>query len=507
MGYMRKELVDFWRKFGKLLSSGVPILHTLETIKQETSNQKLQAVIEDIKTTIKHGEDIPKSFAKYPEYFSPSVQAMLKAGEAGGALDTLSIKIADGLEDGTFKVGEKSFEKKEIEPLKKENEESSAIKLASSIIKDAFKSRASDIHIEWLRDKMRLRYRIDGVLKEIASPPPKELWESLISRIKLMAGMDVAEKKLPQDGRIQLNIEGKDLDLRVSIVPYITGEAITMRILDRSAMLLLPLEKQGLSEQNLGMLRNWSKKRNGMIVAAGPTGCGKTTTLYTLLTELNREDVKITTVEDPVEYQIDGIDQQQINPRIGLTFAQALRSQLRQDPDITMVGEIRDLETAEMVVRASLTGHLIFTTLHTYDASGAVRRLLDIGIKPFLINSSLMGVLSQRLVRTICQNCKEEYKPENWVIELTRAHKDMKFFRGKGCEKCNKTGYRGRTAIHELLEIDDNMKSLIAQDAGLEKLRKQAKESGMITLREDGIDKVKQGITTIEEVLRVVPGS
>ena len=379
-------------------------------------------------------------------------------------------------------------------------------KLANSIIKDAFKSRASDIHIEWLRNKMRIRYRIDGVLKEIASPPPKEHQQALISRIKIMTGMDVAEKKLPQDGRIEVDIEGKRLDIRISIVPYITGESITMRILDKSVM-LLPLEKQDLSKQNLEMLRNWSKKRNGMIMDVGPTGCGKTTTLYALLTELNREDVKITTVEDPVEYQIDEINQMQINPRIGLTFAQALRSQLRQAPDIIMVGEIRDLETAEIVVRASLTGHLIFTTLHTQDTPEAVRRLLDMGIKPFLINSSLLGVFSQRLVRTICKNCKEEYKPEDWVIELTRAHKDMKFFRGKGCEKCSKTGYRGRTAIHELLEIDDKMKTLIAQDAGLEKLRKQAIESGMITLREDGIDKVKQGITTIEEVLRVVPGS
>jgi len=505
MGDIRKELVNFWRKFGKLLSSGVPILHTLETIKQETSNQKLQAVTEDIKTTIKHNGDIPKSFAKYPEYFPPSVQAMIKAGVVGGVLDTLSIRIADGLEDGTFKVGEKSSEKKGIEPLEKEKEESSVIKLAISIIKDAFKSRASDIHIEWLKDKMRIRYRIDGVLKEIASPPPKELQEVLISRIKIMAGMNVAEKRLPQDGRIRLNIEGKDLDLRVSIVPYITGESVTVRILDRSVM-LLPLEKQGFSKQNLEMLRNWSKKPNGIIIATGPTGCGKTTTLYALIQELNQEGVKITTVEDPVEYQIDGINQLRVNPRIGLTFTSALRPQLRQDPDIIMVGELRDLETMETIVQASLTGHLVFTAFHTNNAPGAVKRLLDVGIKPFLINSTLIGIVSQRLVRIICKECKEEYKPEDRVIDSLKTDKDMKFFRGKGCEKCNKTGYRGRTAIHELLEIDDKMKSLIAKDAGLEKLRKQAIESGMITLRDDGIDKVKQGITTIEEVLRVVPG-
>ncbi len=504
MGDMRKELIgSFWQKFGTLIESGIPVLRSLSAIEKEITDKKFKVVLQDIKTMITSGKNMLEAISEHPEYFPPSVQEMVNAGEVTGTLDKYSLKIAKGLEDGTFKIGQTQTTEKisaiEVDKLPE-------VKVTNLIIMQAVKDRASDIHIEWLKDKMRVRYRIGGVLKEIASQPPKELQEALISRIKIMAGMDVAEKRLPQDGRIKLNIEGKDLDLRVSVVPYITGESITMRILDRSVR-LLPLEKLGFSEQNLKMLRNWSKKRFGIIIVTGPTGCGKTTALYTLIQELNQEGVKITTVEDPVEYQFDGINQLQMNPRIGLTFAHSIRSQLRQDPDIMMVGELRDLETFEIIIQASLIGHLVFTALHTNDAPGAVRRLLDMGVEPFLLNNALTGIVSQRLVRIICKECKEEYKPENWVMDSLKTDKDIKFFRGKGCKKCNNSGYRGRTAIYELLEIDDNMKSLIAQDAGLEKLRKQAVESGMITLREDGIDKVKQGITTIEEVLRVVPGS
>ena len=502
---MRKELIgSFWQKFGTLIESGIPLLRSLSAIEKEITDSEFKVVLQDIKAMITSGKNMLEAISEHPEYFPPSVQEMVKAGELTGTLDKYSLKIAEGLKDGTFKIGQTQTTEKisaiEVDKLPE-------VKVTNLIIMQAVKDRASDIHIEWLKDKMRVRYRIDGVLKEIASPPPKELQEALISRIKIMAGLNVAEKKLPQDGRMQLNIEGRELDLRVSVVPYITGESITIRILDSRSVMLLPLEKQGFSEHNLKMLRNWSKKRFGIIIVTGPRGCGKTTTLYALIQKLNQEGVKITTVEDPLEYQFDGINQMRVNPRIGLTFARSIRSQLRQDPDIMMVGELRDLETFEIIIQASLTGHLVFTALHTNDAPGAVRRLLDMGVKPFLLNNTLTGIVSQRLVRIICKECKEEYKPEDWVIDSLKTDKDMKFFRGKGCDKCNKTGYRGRTAIHELLEIDDNMKSLIAQDAGLEKLRKQAKKSGMITLREDGIEKVKQGITTIEEVLRVVPGS
>ncbi len=502
---IKKELFSFWHKFGKLLKAGIPLLRTLEVIEKETLGKRLKEIIAEIKTMIASGKNMSESIAKYPEYFSPSVQELVKIGELTGGLDTYSLKIAEGLEDGTFNVGEKlvhgeakPLEKKEAE----EAEKAPVIKLVNFIITDALKKRASDIHLEWVRDKIRIRYRIDGVLKEI-SPPPKEVAKALISRIKIMANMDVAEKRLPQDGRIRVNIEGKELDLRITTIPYITGESAVIRILDKASM-VLSLEEQGFSKQNLETMRKWSKKPNGTVIVTGPTGCGRTTTLYALLQELNSEEVKITTVEDPVEYQIDGINQMQIRPHLGLTFARAMRSQLRQDPDIMMVGEIRDLDTAHLVTQAALTGHLVFTTLHTQDAPGAIRRLLDMGIEPFLINSSLAGVLSQRLVRIICQNCKEEYKPEEWVRELSKGYRDMKFFRGRGCERCHKTGYRGRTAIHELLEVDDKMKALIVQDADLERLRRQAIESGMVTLREDGIAKVKQGITTIEEVLRVI---
>jgi len=309
---------------------------------------------------------------------------------------------------------------------------------------------------------------------------------------------------LPQDGRIMLKIKGKELDIRTSVVPYVMGESVVMRILGRQNV-SLDLESQGFTEPNLEMLRKWSKKP-GIIIVTGPTGCGKTTTLYSILQELNSPKVKITTVEEPVEYLIDGINQEQVNPRLGLTFAHAIRSQMRQDPDIIMVGEIRDLETVQLIFQVSLTGHLVLSTLHTHDTLGAIRRLLDIGAEPFLINSSLTGVVSQRLVRIICKDCKEEAEPEEWVKSRMKDHKGIKFFKGKGCKNCNNTGYRGRIAIHELLELDEPLRRLIAQDAGWEELRKQAIASGMIAMKEDGFAKVNQGITSIEEVLRVGVG-
>ena len=301
-----------------------------------------------------------------------------------------------------------------------------------------------------------------------------------------------------------LNIMGKDIDLRVSVNPYVQGESVVVRILNRGSC-IIKLDQICESEATLGKLRSWIKRPDGLIIVTGPTGSGKTTLLYALLQELNSPGVKITTVEDPVEYIIDGINQQQVRCDIGLTFGRALRSQLRQDPNIMMIGETRDLETVQIEFQAVLTGHLVLTTLHTQNTTDAIRRLIDIGVEPLFLNSALTGIVAQRLVRIICKHCKEEYKPESWVLDALGANRPAKFFRGKGCAQCHQTGYRGRTAIHELLEIDDPLRKLINRDPGMDELRQHALASGLVTLRADGLAKVSQGLTTVEEVLRVCP--
>ncbi len=388
---------------------------------------------------------------------------------------------------------------------KVEVKEPEIVKTTISMIQDAIKKRASDIHLERMEKRARIRYRIDGVLKESSILPASELYEkydNIISRIKIMAGMDAAEKKLPQDGRIKIELVGKRLDLRVTTSPCIFGESVVMRILDRESV-IVELERQGFTGENLKTLEKWYSKQNGIILVTGPTGCGKTTTLYGIVERLNKESIKISTIEDPVEYTIEGVNQMQASPAIGLTFGRAIRTILRQAPDVIMVGEIRDLETANLEIRTALTGHLVLSTLHVYNATGGVIRLLDMGIEPFLVNASLIGILCQRLVRTICGNCKEEYTPESWVLDSLKIKQKAKFFRGHGCEKCNKTGYRGRIAIHELFELTDASKKLISNRIGDEELRKSAIEQGMKTLKEDGIAKALNGIATIEEVMRV----
>ena len=380
--------------------------------------------------------------------------------------------------------------------------EKETVQLTSKIFLEAIQGRASDIHLEWVRDNLRARLRIDGVLREAATSIPKERQKMVIERIKLMAGMNLKENRLPQDGRIQLSVEGKDFDLRVSVSPYVFGESAVIRILNRETC-IIKLDRICESPETLGKLRSWIKRPNGLIIATGPTGSGKTTLLYAMIQELNSPNLKIMTVEDPIEYIIDGVNQQAVRCDIGLTFPRALRSQLRQDPDIMVIGELRDLETAQIMIQTVLTGHLVLTTLHTNDAPEAIKRMLDIGIEPFLVNSALTGVVAQRLVRVICKHCKEEYKPESWVLDSLGASLPAKFFRGKGCEQCHQTGYRGRIALHELLELDDPMRKLISRDPGMDELRKHALASGLVTLRADGLTKVSQGLATVEEVLQV----
>ncbi|MFA4991564.1 MAG: type II secretion system ATPase GspE [Candidatus Omnitrophota bacterium] len=380
------------------------------------------------------------------------------------------------------------------------------IKLVNIIIEEALKRRASDIHVEPLENKFRVRYRIDGILHEIPGPP-KRLQGAIISRLKIMAGMDIAEKRMPQDGRIKIVLEKKELDLRVSTLPAIHGESVVMRILDKSSF-LVGMEDIGFLPDNRKDFERLISMPNGMILVTGPTGSGKTTTLYATLSHVNQKERKVITIEDPVEYQLDGINQVQVKPQINLTFAGGLRSMLRQAPDIIMVGEIRDLETAEIAVQSALTGHLIFSTLHTNDAASAVTRLVDMGIKPYLVASTVQGVLAQRLVRVICPACRQPYSPtqeEKAALCVNSGDKaqDIELYRGKGCPDCNNTGFKGRLAIFELLIMTDAVRELVIENAPSGDISRKAREFGMRTLKEDGIEKVKRGYTTLQEVLRV----
>lgn len=386
------------------------------------------------------------------------------------------------------------------------DEEAPIIRLVNQLIFQAAKDRASDIHIEPYERDLLVRFRIDGVLYDILSPP-KRFQPIITSRIKVMAGLNIAEKRLPQDGRIRIRLAGKDIDIRVSIVPTAHGERVVMRLLDRAST-LLQLEELGLTGNKLDTVNRLIRQSHGIILVTGPTGSGKTTTLYACLAKINTTDKNIITIEDPIEYQLHGIGQIQVNPKIDLTFANGLRSILRQDPDVIMVGEIRDTETAEIAIQAALTGHLVFSTLHTNDSFGAMTRLLDMGIEPFLVSSSVIAVMAQRLVRRVCTDCREAYRPTREEIEevgITPQQLGGReiYKQGPGCSNCKGKGYRGRTGIHELLVVDDEIRSLVMKNADAASIRRTATAHGMNTLREDGAEKVLAGITTIEEVLRV----
>ena len=382
------------------------------------------------------------------------------------------------------------------------------IRLVNQIIVDAFKMRASDIHLEPLASKFRVRYRIDGVLHEMKSPP-KRLQGSIISRLKIQSNMSIAEKRIPQDGRIQASVGGKTIDLRVSCLPTNHGESIVMRILDKEG-LRLGLPELGFFTDDQQTFERLIGLPDGILLVTGPTGSGKTTTLYSCLNFINRPDRKIITVEDPVEYQLAGINQVQVNETIGFSFAAALRSMLRQAPNIIMLGEIRDLETATIAINASLTGHLVFSTLHTNDAPSAVTRLIDIGVKPFLVASSTRAIMAQRLVRKVCKKCATAYSPSDAEMRALNIDPNnvgnASFMKGKGCDHCNKTGYRGRMGIFEIFVVDDEARKLIYEKVSASVLRARARETGMRTLREDGARKVLAGLTTPEEVIRATIG-
>lgn len=384
-------------------------------------------------------------------------------------------------------------------------EEAPVVSIVNSLIAQAVKERASDIHIEPLERYVRVRLRIDGVLREVVTFP-RTTHAAIVSRIKIMGEMDISEKRLPQDGRSQTIEQGRQIDLRISTTPTILGEKVVIRVLDKQAV-ALNVNSIGFSSNNLDRYRLLYAQSYGMVLVTGPTGSGKTTTLYSTLTELNTPVKNLITVEDPVEYRLDGINQIQVNQKAGLTFANGLRSILRQDPNIVMVGEIRDLETAQIAVRAALTGQLVFSTLHTNDAAGAITRLIDMGIEPFLLSSSILGVVAQRLVRLICPDCKTAYTPEPNSFERTflglQADDDVKLFKGVGCQQCGQTGYKGRMAIHEVLKVSGELRELIENRVSSEEIAAQARKEGMTTMRMDGIEKAYQGLTTVPEVMRV----
>ena len=377
-------------------------------------------------------------------------------------------------------------------------------RLLNLVLLQAIKDKASDIHFEPFEDEFKMRYRIDGVLYEMV-PPPKHLAMPIVSRVKVMSNLDIAERRLPQDGRIELVVNNAPVDLRVAVLPTMFGESVVMRILDRGNV-QLDLDRVGMRPDDLETFRQLIHKPNGIVVVTGPTGSGKTTTLYAALNELNEPTEKILTVEDPAEYDIDGLVQVQVKADVGLTFAAALRSFLRQDPDIILVGETRDLETAQIAVQASLTGHLVFTTLHTNDAPSSIARLLDLGLEPFLLTATIEGIAAQRLVRTICSRCKEQYTPhEEELMQLQLLPEDLEgrqLYRGRGCDYCNQSGYKGRMGLFEIMVLDDEMREMIMQNASTQILGAEAKKRGMRTLRQAGLLALYDGMTTIEEIVR-----
>jgi len=407
-------------------------------------------------------------------------------------------RIVEGIDDEAGPEGDE-----DVNQLRDMAFEAPVVRLVNLLIENAISNEASDIHIEPFEDTLRIRYRIDGILYD-QEAPPRRLQAAVTSRIKIMAEMNIAERRLPQDGRIRVTLHGQRVDIRVSTIPTVHGESIVMRLLQRSSV-FHPLERLGFPAATLARFESLIKRPHGILLVTGPTGSGKTTTLYAALDKINAPGVKIITVEDPVEYQLKGVNQIAVKPKIGLTFANGLRHIVRQDPDVILVGEIRDLETAEIAIQASLTGHLVFSTLHTNDAPGAITRLQDMGVEGYLVASVLEGVLAQRLVRRICSACRVADTPSKADLDALgiEAGPDVTLFRGKGCEECRGTGYRGRTGIYELFVIDEDSRSLVLKRSSTREIRHHAIARGMVTLRTDGWKRACEGVTTVEEILRV----
>ncbi len=404
------------------------------------------------------------------------------------------------VEDISKEIGFDQITEQDLEQISEINN-APVVRLVSSVIQHAVRVRASDIHIEPFDSNLRIRFRVDGEMLEIMKSP-KTAHPAIVTRIKIMSKLDIAEKRIPQDGRIEMTVEGHDIDLRVSILPTVHGEKIVMRILGRSDMLMSKAQL-GFSEENAAIFDRIIRSSNGIILVTGPTGSGKTTTLYAVLRELNKISRNVITVEDPVEYRLEGINQVQVNVKAGLTFANGLRSILRQDPDIIMIGEIRDAETAQIAVRAAITGHLVLATVHTNDTASTITRLIDMGIEPYLVSTSIVGITAQRLVRRICSNCKTPYIPDRVELDILKLRDPVTLYRGSGCSACNYTGYRGRIAIHEIMPVNAQIRELIDKKASIDHVRSVAIRQGMTTLRENSAALVLKGVSTTDELLKV----
>jgi type II secretion system protein E len=453
-------------------------VHTLDDLQM-----MLKIGVEPVVTTAKEVEDAIK---RHYGIGAETVEGLISDAEAEGKSLEVEAEVAD---------------------LDEMAEDASIVRFVNQIIQEAMRDRATDIHIEPLERELRVRYRIDGLLYEAQIPASIRKFQSaIISRVKIMADLNIAERRLPQDGKIKIKRGDQEFDLRVSTVPTPHGESIAIRILSRDSE-LIDLERLGLSQDNIALMREILTRPHGIMLVTGPTGSGKSTTLYASLSEINKTDRKIITIEDPIEYRIEGVTQIQVHPPIGLTFSRCLRTILRQDPDILMVGEIRDTETAQITIRTALTGHLVFSTLHTNDATSAITRLLDMEIEPFLVSSSVIGIIAQRLVRVLCPECKRPFDPPPSALQRVNVARDsiegIEFYRAQGCETCRYTGFRGRTAIFEFTQITEDFRRLVVERVGANVLKQQALRDGMTTLRHDGWRKVRSGITTLDEVLRV----
>lgn len=504
-GFTYKDSLEFKDTDNILHVVPAAFLKSNRIVPFDSSGNRVKIAISDIQQ-MQHVDDLKLIFRNLRTEIVVAPELEI-ARIIGAHFETVQAEttneIIENLEESDFEILSKTSG--ETTDILENASDAPIIKLVNTIIRQAVHERASDIHFEVYEKDIVVRFRVDGVLYRMFNPP-KKFQDSIISRIKIMANLNIAENRLPQDGRIQVKIGGKEIDIRVSIFPTYYGERIVLRLLNKSDM-NFDLANIGFSPENLKQFNTLIELTHGILLVTGPTGSGKSTTLYSVLSRLNSEDVNILTVEDPIEYQLYGISQMQTKPKIGLTFAAGLRSILRQDPDIVMIGEIRDLETAEIAVQSALTGHKVFSTLHTNDAPSGITRLVDMGIEPYLITSAVNAFLAQRLARKICPKCIETYTPT--AQELSRAGISKtklnkgKLFRGKGCEACLNTGYSGRIGIFELLVVSDNIKRLIMSGTDATTIKEQALKEGMITLLQDGINKVINGVTTLDEVLRV----
>jgi len=505
------EQVRFWRCFGHMIGSGVPILETFRVLRKEVCTDALADAVEAIEQSVLRGSSMASVMREHTDLFPLAVCFAVEIGEDSGNLHEQAMRIANALESGDLR----SLRAEPIEALPQMHELPAVSRFVNVLMLNALQERASDVHVEPTENGQgRFRLRLDGVLHDYSRPreglrPGEQIpYDEVVNRIKVMAGMDLMEKRAPQDGRIQLNVSGRAIDVRVSSVPMVRGERVVMRMLDRRTM-HPRLREIGLLDEDLATARSLCRLPHGLVLVAGPTGSGKTTLLYAMLMELDRDSRCVVSVEDPVEYYLEGVSQVDVDPRAGRTFPAVVRSLLRQDPDVIMIGMLPDAEVANLAAQCALNGHLVFSTIDAPTASAGLRRLLDMGLEPFVLNSSLAAVISQRLVRMLCRECREPIDPPRHSLppdaaEMLEGRENVQFYRPAGCEKCRGTGYRGRTCIHEILTPDHRIRELIAGEAPAREIRQAATAAGMRTMLQCGILRAADGTTSVEEVLRVM---